>query len=100
MFFKRALFVAFCISPLHAMDKLLIDKQELYPEWFARLKTQQAHKAAQELQQSLQVDRHIAASAYASAQTPDELICEDDRDLAEMLVAGNGLLAEQSCTIL
>lgn len=82
------------------MDNLLTDQQELYPQWFERLKTQQAHKAAQELQKSLKHDRCIAATAYATGQLRDELINEDDRDHAEMLVAGNGLIAEQSCMIL
>lgn len=100
MLFKQALFFAFFLSPLHAMDSLYIDKQELYSEWFARLKTQQAHKAARALQQSLVVDRHLAVSAYASGQQPDELIRENDRDVAEMLVAGDGFFPEQSCTIL
>ncbi|MFZ5954161.1 MAG: hypothetical protein ACOYT8_03655 [Candidatus Dependentiae bacterium] len=100
MFFLALFLISLFSSQLSAMDNLLTDKQELYPQWFERLKTQQAHKAARQLQQSLVVDRHIVASAYASGQIRDELLCEDDRDCAEMLVAGNGLIAEQSCTIL
>ncbi|BDC35316.1 hypothetical protein Noda2021_12740 [Candidatus Dependentiae bacterium Noda2021] len=46
------------------------------------------------------VDSRIVSSAYHTGQEQDQLLHEADRDIATMLVAGDGLLSEQSCTIL
>lgn len=48
----------------------------------------------------LKVDQRISQSAYQTGQEQDILMHEADRDVATMLVAGDGLLSEHSCTIL